>query len=276
MLRVGPLEFESPAVMGVLNVTPDSFSDGGLFADPDAAIRQAERMVLAGAAFIDVGGESTRPGADDVGEQEELERVVPVVSAICREFDVHVSVDTSKPEVMRAAVAAGAVLINDVRALQFEGAMAAAVELQKPVCLMHMLGKPRTMQDEPSYDDVVADVTGFLQERVAQCRVAGLPEEFIIVDPGFGFGKTVRHNLQLLAGLRDLKGIGRPVLAGLSRKSTLAKLTNRSVDELMPASITAAVIAVANGADIVRVHDVAETIDALKVLSAVTNSKGTT
>lgn len=261
--------------MGVLNVTPDSFSDGGLFADPDAAIRQAERMVVAGAAFIDVGGESTRPGADDVGEQEELERVVPVISAICGEFDVYVSVDTSKPNVMRAAVAAGAVLINDVRALQYAGAMAAAVELQMPVCLMHMLGKPRTMQDEPVYDDVVADVTGFLQERVAQCKAAGLPEELIVVDPGFGFGKTVEHNLELLAGLRKLESIGRPVLAGLSRKSTLAKLTNRGVDELMPASITAAVLAVAHGADIVRVHDVAETIDALKIFSAVMNSKGT-
>jgi dihydropteroate synthase len=269
MLHIGKIEFESPAVMGVLNVTPDSFSDGGRFVDPDDAVREAERMVEQGATFIDVGGESTRPGAQDVSEQEELRRVVPVVREICRAFDVYVSVDTSKPDVMRAAVGEGAVLINDIRALRHEGAMQAAVELQVPVCLMHMLGKPRTMQNDPEYDDVVAVVTQFLRERVSKCGAAGLSEDLIIIDPGFGFGKTVGHNIALLAGLRELRNIGRPVLAGLSRKSSLGKLTNRSVDELLPASVAAAVLAAERGADILRVHDVAETVDALKIVDAV-------
>lgn len=275
MKRVGTLELDCPMVMGILNVTPDSFSDGGLFTSVDAALQQAERMVAGGATFVDVGGESTRPGAADVSEQQEVDRVVPVIEAINDNLDVLVSVDTSKPAVMRAAVAAGADLINDIRALRFAGALQAAVELQKPVCLMHMLGEPRTMQQLPAYDDVVADVTQFLAERVAQCREAGLGEDLLLIDPGFGFGKTVQHNLELLAGLENLQEIGRPVLAGISRKSTLGKLTGRDSGELLAASISGAVLAVMHGADIVRVHDVAETVDALKIVRAVMESKGT-
>ena len=275
MKRVGTLELDCPMVMGILNVTPDSFSDGGLFTSVDAALQQAERMVAGGATFVDVGGESTRPGAADVSEQQEVDRVVPVIEAINDNLDVLVSVDTSKPAVMRAAVAAGADLINDIRALRFAGALQAAVELQKPVCLMHMLGEPRTMQQLPAYDDVVADVTQFLAERVAQCREAGLGEDLLLIDPGFGFGKTVQHNLELLAGLENLREIGRPVLAGISRKSTLGKLTGRDSGELLAASISGAVLAVMHGADIVRVHDVAETVDALKIVRAVMESKGT-
>jgi dihydropteroate synthase len=269
MLSVGPLEFDVPAVMGILNVTPDSFSDGGRFVGRDAALRQAEAMARDGAAIIDVGGESTRPGAAAVPEQEELDRVLPVVEAVVAAVDVPVSVDTSKPGVMRAAVSAGAGLINDIRALREEGALQAAAELQCPVCVMHMQGEPRTMQRQPEYADVVADVAGFLTARVRACVAAGLAGNLIIVDPGFGFGKTPRHNIELLANLRQLQAVGRPVLVGLSRKSTLGELTGRDVEERMPASIAAAVIAVSNGAAMVRVHDVRETVDALRVVSAV-------
>ncbi len=269
MLTVGTLDFDVPAVMGILNVTPDSFSDGGRFVGRDAALRQAEAMARDGAAIIDVGGESTRPGAAEVPEQEELDRVLPVVDAVVAAVDVPVSIDTSKPGVMRAAVSAGASLINDIRALQGEGALQAAAELQCPVCLMHMRGQPRTMQQQPEYADVVAEVAGFLTERVRACIAAGLAEDLIIVDPGFGFGKTPRHNIELLANLRQLQAVGRPVLAGLSRKSTLGHLTGRDVGERMPASVAAAVIAVLEGAAIVRVHDVRETVDALRVTSAV-------
>lgn len=268
MLSVGPLEFDVPAVMGILNVTPDSFSDGGRFAGRDAALRQAEAMARDGAAIIDVGGESTRPGAADVPEQQELDRVLPVVEAVLGAVDVPVSIDTSKPGVMRAAVSAGASLINDVRALREEGALQAAAELRCPVCLMHMKGRPRTMQQQPEYADVVRDVVEFLATRVRACVAAGIAEDTIIVDPGFGFGKTPRHNIELLANLRQLQAVGRPVLAGLSRKSTLGELTGRDVGERMAASIAAAVLAVIEGAAIVRVHDVRETVDALRVTSA--------
>lgn len=274
MLSIGPLEFDVPAVMGILNVTPDSFSDGGHFVGRDAALRQAEAMVRDGAAIIDVGGESTRPGAADVPEQEELDRVLPVVEALVAAVDVPVSIDTSKPGVMRAAVGAGARLINDIRALRGEGALQAAAELQYPVCLMHMQGQPRTMQQQPVYADVVAEVAAFLAERVRACVAAGLAEDMIIVDPGFGFGKTPRHNIELLANLRQLQEVGRPLLAGLSRKSTLGELTGRGVAERMPASIAAAVIAVIQGAALVRVHDVRETVDALRVTSAVMEKGG--
>ena len=269
MLTLGPLQFDVPAVMGVLNVTPDSFSDGGRFTGRDAALRQAETMARDGAAIIDIGGESTRPGAADVPEQEELDRVIPVVEALVAGVDVPVSVDTSKPGVMRAAVGAGAAIINDIRALRGDGALEAATELGVPVCLMHMQGSPRTMQEDPAYGDVVAEVAKFLAARVRACVAAGLAEELIIIDPGFGFGKAPRHNVELLANLRQLRAIGRPILVGLSRKSTLGELTGREVGERMPASIAAAVIAVVEGAQIVRAHDVRETVDALRVAVAV-------
>jgi dihydropteroate synthase len=272
MLRLGSFKLDSPAVMGVLNVTPDSFSDGGRYSTVDVALRHAQQMAEQGAAIIDVGGESTRPGARAVNEQEELDRVLPVIEALRRIIDLPISIDTSKPGVMRAAVAAGASIINDVYALQADGALQAAVELQQPVCLMHMQGEPRTMQKEPQYDDVVAEVTQFLRERVAQCVQAGLGEGLIIVDPGFGFGKRRAHNVELLAGLSRVTEIGVPVLVGLSRKSTLGKITGKDVSQLMPASIAAAVLAVQQGAQIVRAHDVAETVDALRVAAAVMNS----
>jgi dihydropteroate synthase len=274
MLTLGPLQFDVPAVMGILNVTPDSFSDGGRFAGRDVALRQAEAMARDGAAIIDVGGESTRPGAADVSEQEELDRVLPVIEAVVAAVDTAVSIDTSKPAVMRAAVGAGAAMINDIRALREEGALRAAAELQCAVCLMHMQGQPRSMQQEPAYGDVVAEVTEFLAQRVRACVAAGLAEERIIVDPGFGFGKTRRHNIELLANLRQLESTGRPILAGLSRKSTLGELTGRDVGERLPASIAAAVIAVMKGATIVRVHDVRETVDALRVAAAVRERDG--
>ena len=274
MIAVGQLQLDVPAVMGILNVTPDSFSDGGRFVGRDAAVRRAETMARDGAHIIDIGGESTRPGAADVSEQEELDRVIPVIEAVVAAVDAPVSVDTSKPAVMRAAVAAGAAMINDIRALREDGALQAAVALQRPVCLMHMLGQPRTMQQQPEYGDVVADVLEFLLQRVRECVVAGLPEDGIIVDPGFGFGKTPRHNVELLSNLRQLRSTGRPILVGLSRKSTLGELTGRGVEERMPASIAAAVIAVIEGAAIVRVHDVRETVDALRVAAAVMDWDG--
>lgn len=272
MLELGPLKIEVPAVMGILNVTPDSFSDGGNFAARDAALRQAESMAAAGAAIIDIGGESTRPGAKDVTEQEELDRVLPVIEAVVASVAVPVSIDTSKAGVMSAAVASGAAMINDIRALQEEGALGAAAELQRPVCLMHMQGMPRTMQHSPEYGNVVSEVRSFLAERISACRKGGLAEELIIVDPGFGFGKTAQHNVELLANLRQLQDLGRPVLAGLSRKSTLGVLTGREVGERLPASIAAAVLSVVQGADFVRVHDVHETVDALRVVAAMMES----
>lgn len=269
MLTLGALQFDVPAVMGILNVTPDSFSDGGRFAGRDAALEQAVAMARDGAAIIDVGGESTRPGAADVSEQEELDRVIPVIEAVTAAVDVPVSIDTSKPAIMRAAVAAGAAMINDIRALREAGALRAAAELGVPVCLMHMQGQPRTMQQQPAYADVVSEVAEFLAGRVRACVAAGLAEDRIIVDPGFGFGKAARHNIELLANLRQLRSVGRPILVGLSRKATLGELTGRDVGERVPASIAAAVIAVAEGAQFVRVHDVRETVDALRVAAAV-------
>ena len=260
--------------MGILNVTPDSFSDGGRFVGRDAAVRQAEAMARDGAHIIDIGGESTRPGAADIPEQEELDRVIPVIEAVVAAVDVPVSIDTSKAAIMRAAVASGAAMINDIRALREEGALEAAVALQRPVCLMHMLGQPRTMQQQPEYGDVVAEVRDFLAQRVRECVAAGLAEDSIVVDPGFGFGKTPRHNVELLSNLRQLRSIGRPILTGLSRKSTLGELTGRGVKDRMPASIAAAVIAVIEGASIVRVHDVRETVDALRVAAAVMEQDG--
>jgi len=255
--------------MGILNVTPDSFSDGGRFDNLNIALRQAATMVDGGAAIIDIGGESTRPGAQSVSGQEELDRIIPVIEAVRSVTDVPVSVDTCKAEVMREAVAAGAAMINDVGALQTEGALKAAADLQVPVCLMHMQGEPRTMQQDPQYDDVVADVARFLDERIAACVEAGIAEELIVVDPGFGFGKTHLHNVELLANLRQLRVRDRPLLVGVSRKSTLGELTQREVHERLPASVAAAVVAVMNGADIIRAHDVQASVDALKVARAV-------
>jgi dihydropteroate synthase len=265
MLRLGSIELDCPAVMGILNVTPDSFSDGGRFTAPARALLHAEQMARDGAAIIDVGGESTRPGAEAVSEQQEIDRVVPVIEALQGVTDIPVSVDTSKPGVMRAAVAAGAAMINDIRALCSDGALEAAVELQRPVCLMHIQGQPRTMQQNPQYDDVVAEVTEFLDDRVTQCEQAGLGRDLVVIDPGFGFGKTAQDNIDLLGNLRQLQQIGAPILIGVSRKSTLGAITNRAVDERLPASLAAAVLAVERGAAIVRAHDVAETVDALSV-----------
>jgi len=255
--------------MGVLNVTPDSFSDGGRFSQRDAARDQALAMLADGAAIIDIGGESTRPGAGDVDAATEIDRVVPVIEAIRRESGCLVSVDTSKPEVMEAAVAAGAGMINDVRALREPGALEAAARLGVPVCLMHMQGQPRTMQEAPAYVDVVAEVRDFLAERIDAAAEAGIPRGLIVADPGFGFGKTVAHNIRLLRELAAFRDLGVPLLAGLSRKSTLGALTGRPVEERLAASIAAATVACMNGADILRVHDVAETRDAVKVAVAV-------
>ena len=269
MLTLGSMRLPAPAVMGVLNVTPDSFSDGGRFDQLDSALRQAEAMAGDGAAIIDIGGESTRPGAHGVSEQEELDRVIPVIKAVRSVTDIPISIDTSKAQVIRESVAAGVSLINDVRALREAGALEAAAELQVPVCLMHMHGVPRTMQQDPVYADVVAEIANFLEERVATCVAAGIAEDLIVVDPGIGFGKSPQHNVELLANLRQLRVRNLPLLAGVSRKSILGVLTGREVDERMPASVAAAVIAVTNGADIVRVHDVRETVDALRVAKAV-------
>jgi dihydropteroate synthase len=268
--RKGLLDLSSPVVMGVLNVTDDSFSDGGRFVQVDAALQQASRMVEEGASIIDVGGESTRPGSQPVSEQAEVERVVPVVAAICRRFDVVVSVDTGKATVMREAIAAGAAMINDVYALRGENSLTEAAGLNVAVCLMHMQGVPATMQDDPRYENVVDEVVAFLEERVRACDEAGLGRDRIVIDPGFGFGKTVQHNIQLLANLEALHILQLPILVGLSRKGMLGTLTGRSVGDRVAGGLAAAVLAVARGAHIVRTHDVGATVDALKVAAAVT------
>ncbi len=262
------LDLTRPLVMGVLNVTPDSFSDGGRFTDPDAAVSHGLKMVEEGAGIIDVGGESTRPGADPVGIDEEIRRVVPVVERLRRRTDAVLSVDTSKPEVMRAAAEAGAGLINDIRALSEPGAVEAAAASGCAVCLMHMQGEPRSMQLAPRYGDVVSEVKAFLDERAKVCRAAGLPSDRIVIDPGFGFGKTLDHNLQLLRHLGELSAEF-PILAGLSRKSTVGALTGRAAGDRVHGSVALAVIAALNGARILRVHDVAATVDAMKIVTAV-------
>jgi dihydropteroate synthase len=256
--------------MGVLNVTPDSFSDGGRFEHLEAALTGARKMRDQGADFIDVGGESTRPGAQPVSVDDELERVIPVIEAIVSELSANVSIDTSKPEVMEAAVAAGATMINDVMALRAEGAIETARDLQMPVCLMHMQGLPRTMQKNPRYDDVVVEVREFLLRRIDACVSAGMDADKLIIDPGFGFGKTLQHNLTLLANLGVLVETGHPVMVGLSRKSMIAAMLDRPVDGRAAASAALALIAVQKGAAVVRVHDVAETADALNVAAWVT------
>lgn len=263
------LDLTQPQVMGILNVTPDSFSDGGLFVSRSKAFAHARQLVADGASLIDVGGESTRPGAQNVSVEDELERVIPLIEAIDRELDTIVSIDTSMPEVMRAAVAAGAGLINDVRALQEPGALQAARDTGVPVCLMHMLGEPRTMQENPQYEDVVNDVKDFLAQRIKACEVAGIKSGNIIIDPGFGFGKSVAHNLLLVKRLDEFAELGRPLLMGLSRKSTIGAILDRPVGERLIGSVTLATLCAQTAANILRVHDVAETVDALKLCDAV-------
>jgi dihydropteroate synthase len=269
--REREIDLSRPAVMGVLNVTPDSFSDGGEYAEAGAAVERALAMVNEGADIIDVGGESTRPGAEPVAEAEELDRVLPVIEALRPRIGAVISIDTVKPAVMRAACAAGADLINDVKALQAEGALQTAAETGAAVCLMHMQGEPRTMQKNPIYGDVVAEVRDFLATRVAACEAAGIARERLIVDPGFGFGKTLDHNLMLLRRLPEIAALDLPVLVGLSRKSMFAKLLGElSAPARVPASVAAAAIAVLHGARVVRTHDVAATRQAVDVAWKIT------
>lgn len=264
------LKFDRPRVLGIVNVTPDSFSDGGEHATLEAAVAHGLRLAEEGADALDVGGESTRPGAQDVSVEEEIKRVVPVIERLAKETSLPVGVDTSKPEVMRAAVAAGAGMVNDVYALRRDGALEAAAELGVPVVLMHMQGEPRSMQDAPQYDDVVGEVHRFLAERIFAAEMAGIAKKNIVVDPGFGFGKNREHNLLLLAQLERFAELGVPVLAGLSRKRTIGELTGREdPHERVHGSVAAALIAAQRGAKLLRVHDVAATVDALKVWNAV-------
>jgi len=267
------LDLSRPAIMGVINTTPDSFSDGGTLyrgnsLDLDLAMERAREMVAAGATILDVGGESTRPGARPVSSAEEVDRVLPLVERLSREVDVVVSVDTSSPALMTEAAGLGAGLINDVRALSRDGALEAAAATGLPVCLMHMQGNPGTMQEAPTYRDVVADVCAFLEDRIALCASRGIGRERLLLDPGFGFGKTVRHNLELLRGLPRLAGLGLPLVAGFSRKSMIGKLLGRDVAQRLPASLALAVLAVERGAAIIRTHDVGATVDAVAMWTA--------
>ncbi|WP_199097128.1 dihydropteroate synthase [Dyella sp. ASV21] len=265
-----PLRLDRPRVVGILNVTPDSFSDGGSHHTVEAAVAHGLRLVEEGADMLDIGGESTRPGAEDVSLDDELRRVVPVLEQLAARTSVPLAIDTSKPEVMRAAVGAGAGMINDVYALRREGALDAVAELGVPVCLMHMLGEPRSMQQEPHYDDVVGDVHRFLTDRLFACELAGIDRRKVMVDPGFGFGKTLEHNLALLRSLERFASLGSGVYVGMSRKSMIGALTGREVPtERVSGSVAAALIAVQRGARMVRVHDVAATVDALAVWHAV-------
>ena len=263
------LKLDVPRIMAIVNVTPDSFSDGGRLDNTESAVAHALKLVEQGADMLDIGGESTRPNAEPVSLQEELNRVVPVIKALSTRCSVPISIDTSKPEVMRAAVAAGAGFINDVAALRHEGAMAAAVELGVPICLMHMPGDPRTMQQSVHYEDVLVQVRQFLTERMFACEMAGISKKKLVIDPGFGFGKHLEHNLALLANLSYFRELGVPVLAGVSRKSMIGQITGRDVDARICGSAAAAMLAAQNGAGIIRVHDVAETKDVLAVLAAV-------
>ena len=271
-LRLGKNDFslDQPRVMGILNVTNDSFSDGGEFLAIDNAVKHALKMISGGADIIDIGGQSTRPGSIEISSLQEIERVVPVITEIVgRNSKVAISIDTSRPEVMFAAVEAGATMINDVFALRRAGALEAAVELAVPVCLMHMQGEPANMQTRPHYVDLIGDIMGFLNDRLAVCRSAGIDSQKLIIDPGFGFGKTDEHNLRLLAGLSRFADMGYPLLVGLSRKRTLGNLTGRDVKERVAAGISAALLAVASGANIIRTHDVEEIVDAVTIREAV-------
>jgi dihydropteroate synthase len=267
------LDLSRTHVMGILNITPDSFSDGGRFAQRDLALRHAEAMMLAGATLIDVGGESTRPGARSVSPVEELERVAPVVEAISAELDVIISVDTSTPAVIRETARLGAGLINDVRSLRRDGALDAAVATGLPVCLMHMRGEPTDMQNDPHYIDLFAEVSAFLRERMEQCVAAGIPVENIILDPGFGFAKTLEHNLSLFKHMEALHALGRPLLVGVSRKSMIGKVLDKPVDQRLHGALALAAMAMVKGAKILRVHDVPETVDVVRMIAAVESAK---
>lgn len=264
-----PLDLSKPRVMGILNITPDSFSDGGQYNHPDKALQQALDMQQEGAAIIDIGGESTRPGAPSVSVQQELDRVLPIIERLSAELHIPLSIDTSKPQVMTAAVATGAHMINDVNGLNAPGAIEAVRDTGVPVCIMHMQGEPRTMQQAPVYEDVISEVMQYLAERLLACETAGIPRQQLLIDPGFGFGKSLEHNLKLLAGLKAFQQLSVPVLVGLSRKSMLGDLTGRAVGERLPGSVAAAVIAAERGANIIRVHDVAATVDAIELTFAV-------
>ncbi len=267
---VQSVDLNRPRVMGILNVTPDSFSDGGRFISHDVALKRALAMVAEGADILDIGGESTRPGAPAVGVQQELDRVIPVIQSIASELPIPISVDTNKAAVMREAVAAGAGLINDVMALQGEGALAAAKELNVPVCLMHMQGSPRTMQQNPQYSDVVTDVKAFLSDRIQACTNAGIPREHLLLDPGFGFGKSLTHNLILLRQLDQLNSLNLPLLVGISRKSMIgAVLDDAPVDQRLYGGLACAVLAVERGAAIIRTHDIKPTADVIRMTHAV-------
>jgi len=263
------LNLSSPQVMGILNVTPDSFSDGGQFNIIDSAIQRAKTMLVEGASIIDIGGESTRPGAADISISEELDRVIPVIEKISADFDTIISIDTSKAEVIYEAVKAGAGLINDVNALQADGALSAAVESNVPVCLMHMQGKPRTMQIDPVYKNVTMDVISFLQQRIDECIDAGLSKDKLLIDPGFGFGKKLKHNLQLMHDLSEFKKLDCPLLVGVSRKSMIGQILDVEVDDRLIGSVALETLAVWNGADIIRAHDVKQAVEAVKVAMAV-------
>ncbi|HCE2451594.1 TPA: dihydropteroate synthase [Vibrio parahaemolyticus] len=266
------LDLSRPHVMAILNVTPDSFSDGGKFNSLELALAQVEKMITAGVSIIDVGGESTRPGAPDVSLEEELQRVVPVVKAIREKYDVWISVDTSKAEVMRQAIAVGADLINDIRALQEPGALQVAAASKLPVCLMHMKGQPRTMQESPQYENLMDDVAQFLEERISACEAVGINKSQLILDPGFGFGKTIEHNYHMLAHLEKFHEFGLPILAGMSRKSMIFKLLNKPAADCANASVVCATIAAMKGAQIIRVHDFEETIEAMKIVEMTQNN----
>lgn len=267
------LDLSRTHVMGILNVTPDSFSDGGRFNRRDEALRHAEAMVAAGATLIDVGGESTRPGARAVSPVEELERVAPIVEAISSRLDVIISVDTSTPAVMRETARLGAGLINDVRALERDGALDAAADIGLPVCLMHMRGEPGNMQDNPQYDDVTQEVAGYLERRMAACAAVGIGAERIILDPGFGFAKNLAHNLSLFKHMEALYRLGRPLLVGVSRKSMIGQALDRPVGERLYGSLALAALAMTMGTSILRVHDVAETVDVVRMIAAVQSAE---
>ncbi|CDG87491.1 dihydropteroate synthase [Xenorhabdus bovienii] len=271
--RGSVLDLSRPQVMGILNVTPDSFSDGGNHNTFDAALRHAATMIEEGAAIIDVGGESTRPGAVDVSEQEELDRVVPVVEALAQRFDVWISIDTSKAIVMQESAKVGAHMINDIRSLQEFGALDAAVKTGLPVCLMHMQGQPCTMQAEPYYEDVVWEAKTFLTRQIDRCVAAGIAKNKLILDPGFGFGKNLSHNYQLLAHLEEFHHLGLPILAGMSRKSMIGQLLHVPPQERVTGSIACAVIAAMQGAQIIRVHDVKETVQTMQIVQATLSAK---
>ena len=265
------LDLTTPQVMGIVNITPDSFSDGGKYHQLESALRHVESMIEAGTAIIDIGGESTRPGAADVNVEMELARVIPVIEAIRQRFDCWISIDTSKAQVMTEAVNAGADLINDVRALQEVGALEAAAKANVPICLMHMQGQPRTMQSDPYYVDLITDVKQFLHERIQVCEQYGITRQQLVLDPGFGFGKTMAHNYQLLAQLEQFHQFGLPLLAGMSRKSMISKLLDKSPVDCVAGSLACATIAAMKGAQIIRVHDVQETIDVIRVCNIVAN-----